>query len=283
VATDKNIILNNGVPLPPIGLGTALANNDELVEAIKYAVSIGYRLIDTAATYANSQSVGRAVAKCGIPRKDLFVTSKLGNNDHGYSETLAAFDKTLNFLGLDYLDCYLIHWPNPIKTREQGYEKQNAETWAAMEEIYKSGRAKSIGVSNFYIHHLEALLKTAKIKPAINQICLHPGSPHTDIVEFCRANDICLQAYSPLGAGRVLESDEIAEIAKKYNKTPAQICLRWGIQNSFSPIPKSIKQNRISENFDVFDFSLNDDDMQTLSAMPDYNNVKLPHPDFAEF
>ena len=201
--------LNNGVKIPCIGFGTWQAPDGQTAyEAVKAALGAGYRHIDTAAAYGNEESVGKAIADSGIDRKELFVTSKLWNEMHGYENTLKGFDKTLKDLGLDYLDLYLIHWPNPIKYREH-WQETNAGTWKAFEELYRAGLIRAIGVSNFLPHHLEEISKTAEVAPMVNQIRLCPGETQPEVVKYCRSHNMLLEAYSPMGTGRIFEVPEM--------------------------------------------------------------------------
>jgi diketogulonate reductase-like aldo/keto reductase len=259
--------LNNEVEIPCIGFGTWQTPDGEIgVASVKEALKVGYRHIDTAAGYGNEESVGRAVKESGIPRKDIFITSKLQNPMHGYENTRAAFEETMKKLGMDYLDLYLIHWPNPIKFRSN-WEKANADTWKAFEEFYKAGRIRSIGISNFHPRHIDALLKTASIAPMVNQIRLCPGDTQDEVVDYCRGKDILLEAYSPLGTGSIFEAAEIQRLAKKYQKTVAQICIRWSLQRGYLPLPKSITPARIKENAEVFDFELSAEDVKTIADL----------------
>lgn len=274
--------LNNGVRIPCVGFGTWQTPDGEVaVSAVEEALKLGYRHIDTAAIYGNEKSVGEAIRKSGIDRKDLFITTKLWNDEHGYENTLKAFEESMNKLGLDYLDLYLIHWPNPIKYRDS-FEKTNAETWRAMEELYASGKIRAIGVSNYMPHHLEALLKTAKVVPAVNQLRIYPGIDQKKAIEFSKEQGILPQAYSPLGTGKLLDVPELATIAQKYNKSVAQICLRWSLQMGYLPLPKSVTASRIKENTEIFDFVLDDTDMFTLITLQNYcgpsrNPDEAPH------
>lgn len=262
--------LNNGVQIPCVGFGTWQSPEGEVAQnAVATALRAGYRHIDTAAAYGNEQSVGRAIHESGIPREQVFVTTKLWNENHGYEATHAAIEKSLNNLGLDYVDLYLIHWPNPISFRSD-FEKYNAETWKAMEEIYASGKARAIGVSNYRPHHLDALLKIAKVTPAVNQIRLFPGFDMAETVDYCRSRDILLEAYSPFGTGKLLGAEELKPLAEKYGKSSAQICVRWSLQRGFLPLPKSVTESRIIENANVFDFVLTDEEMEMLNAMPNH-------------
>lgn len=261
--------LHNGIEIPCVGFGTWQTPDDEMgVAAVKKALEVGYRHIDTAAGYGNERSVGIAVKESGISREEIFVTSKLDNSDHGYEATVEAFEKTMKELDMDYLDLYLIHWPNPIKFRDH-WKEANAGSWKAFEEFYKAGRIKAIGVSNFRPHHIEALLETAEIKPMVNQIRLCPGDIHKETVEYCKKNDILLEAYSPLGTGQVFDVAQMKELAKKYDKSIAQICLRWSLQMGYLPLPKSVKPNHIEANADIFDFELNDADVEMMANLTD--------------
>lgn len=259
--------LHNGVNIPCIGFGTWQApDGDAAISAVKSALQLGYRHIDTAAGYGNEKSVGIAVKESGIPREEIFITSKLQNTAHGYKDTLNAFDETMKNLDLDYLDLYLIHWPNPIKYRDH-WQDANAGTWKAFEELYSSGRIKSIGVSNFHPHHIEELMKTAAIAPMVNQIRLCPGDTQDNVVSYCKDHNILLEAYSPLGTGLIFTIPEMQALALKYGKTVAQICIRWSLQMGFLPLPKSVTQTRIHENADVFDFQLSTQDIQMISDL----------------
>ncbi len=261
--------LHNGVNIPCVGFGTWQTPDDETgVVAVKKALEVGYRHIDTAAGYDNERSVGIAVKESGIPREDIFVTSKLDNSDHGYEATVKAFEKTMKELDMDYLDLYLIHWPNPIKFRNH-WKEANAGSWKAFEEFYKAGRIKAIGVSNFRPHHIEALLETAEIKPMVNQIRLCPGDIHKETTDYCQKNNIILEAYSPLGTGQVFDVPEMKELAKLYHKSIAQICLRWSLQMGYLPLPKSVTLERIEENAQLFDFELNSGDVEMMANLTD--------------
>lgn len=267
----KNIndyyILNSGVKIPKLGFGTFLTPNDDTgVEAVLDALKAGYRHIDTAAGYKNESSVGEAVRKSGIDRKDIFITSKLFNTDHGYEKTVAAIEKSLENLQMDYIDLYLIHWPNPIAFRDR-WAEANAGSWKAMEEYHKAGKLKAIGISNFQPKHIEELLKTAEIVPAVNQIRLCPGDVNEEQVNYCTSKGILLEAYAPLGHGEVFKVPEIAEIAEKYKKSVAQVCIRWSLQMGFLPLVKSVTTDRIYSNADIYDFELSDEDVSALKNM----------------
>lgn len=261
--------LSNGVSIPCIGFGTWQTPDGEVaVTAVKEAIKAGYRHIDTAAGYGNEESVGIAVKESGIPREDIFITSKLHNSDHGYEATLKAFDHTMAKLNIDYLDLYLIHWPNPISFRNN-WKEANAGTWKAFEELYEAGKIRAIGISNFKPHHIEALLETATIAPMVNQIRLCPGETQEDVVKYCRAHNILLEAYSPLGTGRVFEVAEMKQLSQKYGKSIAAICLRFSLQMGFLPLPKSVTASRIKENLDIFDFELSLEDLKLIAELKD--------------
>ena len=260
-------ILSNGIKIPKLGFGTFLTPNDDTgVESVLYALKAGYRHIDTAAGYKNESSVGEAVRKSGIDRKDIFITSKLNNPDHGYEKTVAAIEKSLENLQMDYIDLYLIHWPNPIAFRDR-WAETNAGSWKAMEEYYKAGKLKAIGISNFQPKHIKELLKTAEVVPAVNQIRLCPGDVNEEQVDYCRSKGILLEAYSPLGHGEVFKVSEIADIAAKYKKNVAQVCIRWSLQMGFLPLVKSVTKDRIYSNADIYDFALSDEDVLVLKNM----------------
>jgi diketogulonate reductase-like aldo/keto reductase len=259
--------LSNGVSIPCIGFGTWQTPNGEVaVSAVLSAIQAGYRHIDTAQGYENEESVGIAVKKSGIDRKELFITSKLTNSEHGYERTLAAFEGSLQKLGMDYLDLFLIHWPNPIAFR-QNWQEANAGSWKAFEELYQAGRIRAIGISNFHPHHIKELMKTAKIAPMVNQIRLCPGDTQDEVVDYCRAQNILLEAYSPLGVGRIFKVPEMQALAKKYQRSIAQVCIRWSLQRGYLPLPKSVTPARIQENADVFDFELEAADVQLIADL----------------
>jgi len=260
-------VLNNGVKIPCVGFGTwQTPDGDVAVESVKAAIACGYRHIDTAAAYNNEKSVGIAVKESGVARSELFITSKLANPCHGYDATMRAFDKTLEELDMDYLDLYLIHWPNPIAFRDH-WQEANAGTWRAFEENYAAGRIRALGISNFMPHHIRALMQTATIAPAVNQIRLCPGCVDEATVQYCNAHDILLEAYSPLGTGKIFAVPQMVALSEKYGKTIAQICLRWSLQQGFLPLPKSVTPSRIAENTDVFSFELSGEDMALIANL----------------
>src|SRR3989338_9770994 len=264
---DSRIILNNGIKIPVIGIGTFRIEDGELAtNDIKWALEAGYRLIDTATIYKNEEGVGKAIGKSGIPREQIFVTTKLWNIDQGYENTLKAINVSLTKLGLTYVDLYLVHWPTASPDNKTSINKRE-ETWKAMEEIYKSGKTKAIGVSNYTIRHLEEMKKYADIFPAVDQVEFHPFLYQKDLLEYCKQNDIVLQAHSPLASGNISRSELITDIAKKYHKSNAQILLRWSLQHGVIPIPKSIHKERIAANINVFDFELSGEDMVKLDGL----------------
>lgn len=246
----------------------------------------GYRHIDTAAAYGNERSVGRAVSgflkESSVKREELFITTKLWNSDHGYENTKRAIQTSLKNLGLDYIDLYLIHWPNPLKFRSC-WQQANAESWKAMEEAYNDGKLKAIGLSNFCERHIEELLKTAEIKPMANQIKVCPGIPQKDLADYSRSLGMVVEGYSPFGTGGVFKSEEMKSLSQKYGKTIAQICVRWSLQQNIVPLPKSVDRERIEENANVFDFELSDEDCELISGLENLEIRPVRNPDEAEF
>lgn len=274
--------LNNQVEIPSIGFGTwQTPDGETAVKAIKEALEHGYRHIDTAAIYKNEKGVGEGIKASNVKREELFVTSKLWNTERGYESTLKAFDKTLSDLQLQYLDLYLIHWPANAQQFEN-WKELNAETWRAMEKLQKDGKIKSIGLSNFLSHHLEALFETATILPAVNQIEYHPGFTQQECVDFCKAKKIQVEGWSPLGRGEVLENKTLKQIASKYNKSVAQVCIKWALQNEVVPLPKSVTPSRIKENIEVFDFDISAADMEIINQLENIGKSGLD-PDKVEF
>jgi methylglyoxal/glyoxal reductase len=251
--------LHNGLKMPWFGLGVfKVQEGSEVIESVKVAIQHGYKSIDTAAIYRNEEGVGQGIRESGVPREELFITSKVWNSDQGYESTLQAFETSLNKLGLDYLDLYLIHWPGKTKYKE---------TWKALEKLYKDGRVRAIGVSNFKIHHLEDLISSAEIKPMVNQVEFHPHLTQKELLAFCQREGIQLEAWSPLKQGELLSDPTINEIAAKYQKSAAQIILRWDLQNGVVTIPKSIKEQRIVENANIFDFELSVEDLEKIDGL----------------
>ena len=266
---DSKILLNNETQIPVIGFGVfRIPEGEEVVSAVKCALEAGYRLIDTAMIYGNEEGVGKAIRESGIPREEIFVTTKLWNTDQGYESALKAIDVSLAKLGMDYVDLYLIHWPTASGNREN-FESINKreETWKAMEEIYKSGKAKAVGVSNYMINHLEEMKLYATIQPAVNQVEFHPFLFKEDLLNYCKENNIILEAHSPLIHGEKLDTEIIKSIAEKYAKSSAQVLLRWSLQHGLLPLPKSSHKDRIEENLNVFDFELTDEEMKNLNDL----------------
>ena len=263
----EQYLLSNDVQIPVIGFGTWQTPSDETgVNAVITALQSGYRHIDTAQGYRNEDIVGKAVKDSGIPREEIFLTSKLDNPNHGYDNTMRSFERTLEQLGTDYVDLFLIHWPNPLQYRAT-WQQTNAETWKAFEELYRAGKIRAIGISNFRQHHIDELMKTAEITPMVNQIRLCPGEPQEALVGYCRERNILLEAYSPLGTGQIFKVPEMQALAEKYQKSIAQICIRWSLQNGFLPLPKSVTADRIRENIDVFSFALSDEDVSLIAGL----------------
>ena len=253
--------LSNGVGIPCLGLGTwQTPDGDQAVDAVLCAIDAGYTHIDTAQAYGNEESIGKAIRLSGADRKDLFITTKLWNTNHTYEKTLSSVNESMDKLGLDYLDLFLIHWPNPLPFRDR-WQEANAESWAAMEELVDAGRIRAIGISNFRPHHIAALMKTARIKPQVDQIRLCPGDTQDETAACCREHGILLEAYSPLGTGKIFDVPQMQALSLKYGRSIAQICIRWSLQQGYLPLPKSVTPSRIRENLRVFDFELSDEDM----------------------
>ncbi|WP_088011313.1 aldo/keto reductase [Gottfriedia acidiceleris] len=266
----ETVTLHNGVKMPRLGLGVfKVSEGEEVVESVKAAIRNGYISIDTAAIYKNEEGVGQAIKESGIAREELFVTSKVWNSDQGYETTLQAFEKSLNLLGLDYLDLYLIHWPGVDKYKD---------TWKALETLYKDGRVRAIGVSNFQINHLQNLMSDCEIKPMVNQVEFHPHLTQKELLAFCKNEGIQMEAWSPLKQGQLLEEPVLTKIAQKYSKSVAQVILRWDLQHDVVTIPKSIKEHRIVENANIFDFELTQEDMENIDAL-NQNSRAGSHPD----
>ena len=259
--------LSNGVHIPCVGFGTWQSKDGpEARDSVAEALRAGYRHIDTAQGYGNEENVGQAVKESGLSRGEVFLTSKLTNSVRGYSETLSAFHESLRKLGTDYMDLFLIHWPRPINFRDD-WEAQNAQSWRAMEDLYREGKVRAIGISNFHPHHIEALLKTATVAPMVNQIRLAPGDTQDEVVSFSREKGMLLEAYSPLGVGKVFEVPQMKDLARKYGKSIAQIAIRWSLQRGYLPLPKSVTAERIHENTRIFDFQLDDEDVELIAGL----------------
>ncbi|MGV9172181.1 MAG: aldo/keto reductase [Promethearchaeia archaeon] len=250
----STIKLNNDIEMPILGLGTWQNKGKSVIRSVKWALEFGYRHIDTASFYKNESQIGKALQESDIPRKDIFITSKVWDTEQGYKSTLKAFELSTRKLKTDYLDLYLIHWPR----------KQRKATWKALQELYNEGKVKAIGVANFSIHHIEDLINDFSIIPAVNQFELSPFFYRKDLINFCRENKIAVEAYSPLTHGKKLDHPLLEDIAKKYEKSSAQILIRWGVQHKFIEIPKSSSKSHIRENAEVFDFRIQKEEMQKL-------------------
>jgi diketogulonate reductase-like aldo/keto reductase len=250
--------LNNGVLIPKIGFGTyKVEDGQETVNSIKWALEAGYRHIDTASIYRNEVSVGTGITESGIDRKEIFVTSKLWNDDQGYDNTIKAFKTSLKNLNMEYLDLYLIHWP----------QIQNLQSWRALEDLYNDGLIKAIGVSNFQISHLKEIIENCRIKPMINQVELHPQFPQEELREFCGKNDIFIESWGPLMQGKIFSIPLMEELSEKYKKTIGQITLRWHYQIGVISLPKSVNKERIFSNIDIFDFEIEEEDMKKIKNL----------------
>ncbi|WP_243227435.1 aldo/keto reductase [Microbacterium sp. CIAB417] len=272
-STIPTITLNNGVTIPQLGFGVFQVPDDETSAAVTAALRAGYRSIDTAAIYGNEAGVGHAIAESGLARDELFITSKVWNSDHGYDATLRAYDTTLAKLGLDQLDLYLVHWPTPDRDLY-------VDTWRALEKLYADGRVRAIGVSNFEPAHLERLIEAGSVVPAVNQVELHPALQNRDVIAANSRHGVATEAWSPLAQGAVLGEPAVTAIAAAHEKTPAQVVLRWHLQQGRIVIPKSVTPARIAENLDVFDFELAADELAAIDAL-DRDGRTGPHP--AEF
>ncbi|HET7628639.1 MAG TPA: aldo/keto reductase [Bacillales bacterium] len=266
----QTVTLANGVEMPQLGFGVyKIEEGNEVEHAVSTAIETGYRSIDTAAFYDNEIGVGKAVKASEVPREDLFITTKVWNDRQGYDETLRAFEESMSKLDMEYVDLYLVHWPVSGKYKE---------TWKALETIYKEGRAKAIGVCNFKIHHLEDLMKDNEVNPMVNQVEFHPRLFQKELLDFCSGHDIQLEAWGPLMRGRILDDPTLMAIAERHGKTPAQVVLRWELQLGVVTIPKSVRDERIKSNADLFDFELSAKDMQQIAEL-NRNERTGPDPD----
>ena len=252
----KAFKLNNTIEIPAIGFGTwQIEDGEKVINAVLNAIDEGYRHIDTAFFYHNEKGIGQAIKQTNVNRNQLFITTKVWNTDRGYEQTLKAFETSLQNLQLDYIDLYLIHWPaNAIQFED--WKEINAQTWKALEKLYKDGKVKAIGVCNFMVNHLEALLETCEIKPMVNQIEFHPGHTQSEVVAFCKQNDILVEGWSPIGQGKILDNDLLLSIAKKYQVNVGQLCIQFALQQGILPLPKSVTPMNIKNNFHLPEFKV---------------------------
>lgn len=266
---DNYKILANGIKIPSIGFGTYKSGDEsETIDVVKYALNKGYRQIDTAAFYGNEEAIGKGIKESSVKREDIFLVTKVWNDNHGYSNTIKAFEESVRKLGVEYLDLLLVHWPT----------KLNSETWRAFEDLYELGKVRAIGVCNFKKGHLEELKKTSRIMPMVNQIEIHPCFCQKELVDYCKDNNIQVVAWSPIMRGKLLEVPLMVELAEKYDRSIAQIALRWHIQKDIIPIPKSSHYGRISDNINVFDFELSNEDIIRIDALDRNENVSSTPP-----
>ena len=268
------VALSNGVNIPLVGLGVfKLEEGEEVSNSVLWALEAGYRSVDTAKVYGNERGVGKAIKQSGIPRDQLFLTTKVWNSDQGYDETLRAFDKSLELLGEEYVDLYLVHWP---------VKGKYVETWKALEALYKEGRVRSVGVSNFLQHHLEDVLERSSLVPMVNQIEFHPRLQQPSLQAFCKKHNIQLEAWSPIMKGRVVDIPELNEIGARYNKNAVQVTLRWLLQKDIVSIPKSARKQRIESNIEIFDFALSSAEMELIHSLDAGERIG-PDPDNFDF
>lgn len=264
----KNITLNDGHKIPILGFGTYKALEQEGIDAVVAAIDNGYTLIDTASIYKNEEAVGKGIKASGVAREKIYLTTKLWREYLGYDSAKKEFEKSLKKLDVDYIDLYLIHWPANAKNYDN-WQQANANAWRAMEDLQTEGKIKSIGVSNFFQEHLEALFQTAKVIPAVNQIEFHPGYWQQPLVEYCKQQKIVVESWSPLARGKVFGNEVLEDIAKNHNKSVSQVCLRWILQHDIIVIPKSTTPKRIKENIDIFDFELTAGEMELINNLPE--------------
>ena len=262
-----SFVLSNGILIPCLGFGTWQSPPDEAASSVRHALLSGYRHIDTAAQYGNEPDVGRGIRESGVPREEIFLTTKLWNDERGYETTLRAFERSLKNLETDYIDLYLIHWP-ATPHRFENWQELNLGTWRAFEKLYKEGRIRAIGISNFMPHHMKPLLDACEIVPMVNQIEIHPGMLQPETVKASQEQGMLIEAWSPLGTGRMLKNEILMQIASKYNVSTAQLCLRYALQHGYLPLAKSVTPSRIDENMKIFDFEISAEDMAFIDAMP---------------
>lgn len=283
----STVTLSNGVGIPVVGFGTWQSPSGETAyRAVLEALRCGYRHIDTATAYGNEESIGEALKdyleESGEKREDLFITTKLANPDHGYERAKAAIDKSLSALGLEYIDLYLIHWPNPIAFRSE-WREIDRECWSAMEEAYKAGKIRALGLSNFWPHHIDNILEEAEIMPLVNQIKFCPGINQKEVADYSRKKNMVLEAYSPMGTGGMFKNETMIELGEKYGRSIAQLCIRYALQSGYIPLPKSVTPERIEENTHVFDFEITDEDMAAIAAVDPEGIVPARNPDETTF
>ena len=274
--------LNNGMKIPCVGFGTYKAAERNNVEVLKTAIEAGYRYFDTASFYQTEDFLGQAIRESNLPREDFFLVSKMWKDEMGYQQTKDALEKSLKRLGTDYLDIYLIHWPRPSADCEN-WKELDLETWRAMEELQKEGKIRGLGLSNFLPHHIKNILENGTVKPVVNQLELHPGYMQQAAVQYCKEHGIQMQAWSPIGRRRILEDGLILELAGKYQVSPAQLCLRFLLQNDIIPLPKSSSMERMKQNMDLFHFEISEEDVSRLATMPQAGwSVEHPDPELAQ-
>ncbi len=281
-AMTDNFVMYNGVTIPCIGYGTYQTPDEEISVVMQEAIKAGYRHIDTAAYYGNEAGIGKAVKECEVPREELFITSKVWNDNRGYEKVMSAFNSSMEKLDFEYLDLLLVHWPANKKQYGENAKALNADTWRAFEELYKTGKVKAIGVSNFLPHHIDELMETAEIKPMVNQIEFHPGWAQLDSVKYCQEKGIVVEAWGPFGHKDVIENETLKEIGKKYNKSVAQVCMNWILNHGILPLPKTVTPRRMVENTEVFDFTLSADDMKKIDDLKDLGG-QCAMPDEVDF
>lgn len=274
--------LNNGMKIPCVGFGTYKAAGGNNVEVLKTAIEAGYRYFDTASFYQTEDFLGQAIRESNLPREDFFLVSKMWKDEMGYQQTKDALEKSLKRLGTDYLDIYLIHWPRPSADCEN-WKELDLETWRAMEELQKEGKIRGLGLSNFLPHHIKNILENGTVKPVVNQLELHPGYMQQAAVQYCKEHGIQMQAWSPIGRRRILEDGLILELAGKYQVSPAQLCLRFLLQNDIIPLPKSSSMERMKQNMDLFHFEISEEDVSRLATMPQAGwSGEHPDPELAQ-
>lgn len=274
--------LNNGMKIPCVGFGTYKAAEGNNVEVLKTAIESGYRYFDTASFYQTEDFLGQAIRESNLPREDFFLVSKMWKDEMGYQQTKDALEKSLKRLGTDYLDIYLIHWPRPSADCEN-WKELDLETWRAMEELQKEGKIRGLGLSNFLPHHIKNILENGTVKPVVNQLELHPGYMQQAAVQYCKEHGIQMQAWSPIGRRRILEDGLILELAGKYQVSPAQLCLRFLLQNDIIPLPKSSSMERMKQNMDLFHFEISEEDVSRLATMPQAGwSGEHPDPELAQ-